>query len=38
MNDMNDYKLWVKGSRCDEQLNVVDDMNDSKLWAQGSGC
>ena len=33
---MNDSKSWAQGSRCYEQLKVVDDMNDSGSWAQGS--
>ena len=33
MVDMNDYGLWAQGSRCYEQLKVVDDMNDSRLSA-----
>ena len=33
---MNDYKSWVEGYRCYEQLRAMDDMNDFELWAQGS--
>ena len=27
---------WAWGSRCYEQLKVVDDMNDSGSWAQAT--
>ena len=29
MDDMNNYGSWTQGSRCYEQLTIVDDMNDS---------
>ena len=35
---MNDFGLWALGSRCYEQLKVVDDMNNSRLSAQSSRC
>ena len=35
MDDMNDFDSWVEGSKCCEQLRVVDDMNYLRLWAQG---
>ena len=38
MDHMNDSWLWYQGSKCYEQLRVVDDMNYSGLWAQGSRC
>ena len=28
MVDMNDSRLWAQGSRCYEQLRVVDNIND----------
>ena len=31
MVDMNESKLWVKGSRCYGQFRDMDDMNDS-VW------
>ena len=33
MDDMNESGLWALGSRCYEQLKVVDDINDS--WSRG---
>ena len=33
MIDMNNSKLWVKGSKCDEQVKVIDDKNDSRSRA-----
>ena len=35
MVDMDDSVLWSQGSRCYEQLKVLDDMNDFRSWAQG---
>ena len=29
MVDLNNFESWAQGSRCYEQLIVVDDMNDS---------
>ena len=33
---MNDLGSWVEGSRCHEQLKVLDDMNDFESWAEAS--
>ena len=33
---MNDSALLVEGSRCYEQLRIVDDRNDFRSWGQGS--
>ena len=33
---MKNFIPWSQGSRCYEQLRVVDDMSDSNLWAQAS--
>ena len=30
MVDMNDSMSWAHGSKCYEQVKVMDDMNDSK--------
>ena len=30
MVDMNDSKSWPQGSKCYEQLKVVEDKNDSR--------
>ena len=31
MDDMNDFRLWVKGSRCYDKLKAMNDMNDFRL-------
>ena len=31
--DMNDSESWDQGSKCYEQLRIVDDMSYSWLWA-----
>ena len=36
MDDKNDSRFRLKGSRCYKQLKVVDDMNDSGLGDQGT--
>ena len=33
MVDINDFGSWAKGSRCYEQLKVVDYINDFEFWA-----
>ena len=38
MIDINGFESWAQGSKCYEQLRVVDDMCYSKSWAQGYGC
>ena len=38
INDINGFKLWVEGSRWNEQLKVMDDINDFKSWDQDSRC
>ena len=38
MIDINDFELWAKGSKCCENIRVVDDMSYSRSWAQGYGC
>ena len=30
---MNDLELWVEGSKCYEQLNIINDMNNFGSWA-----
>ena len=35
---MNDSFSWAHGSKCYEQLRVMDDMNDYGLWVKGSRC
>ena len=31
MVDMKDFRLWVKASKCYEQLKALDDMNNTEL-------
>ena len=36
MVNMNNSMSWAQGSKCYEQLKVVDDMNDTSSRAQAS--
>ena len=33
MVDMNDFMSWAQGSKCYDQLRIVDDMNNFGLSA-----
>ena len=33
-----EFRLWAYGSKCYEQLKIVDDMSYSESLAQGLGC
>ena len=38
MDDLNDFRSWAQGFKCNEQLKFIVDMNDSKSWAQSFRC